>query len=136
MKGGFLYNTFGKTILDASRLQETDLVLDPSRNLAQIHNLFVPYNTRGMYAGTREREPDVLLPYSEAPFRVHHYLGSWESYNARDDARRSREAYDKMNDVPITYVDDDITPWLDVLIEQLGAQKVKELTEGAGIVSS
>jgi len=134
-KGAFLYNTFGKTMMDVSRITESDLVLDKGKRIRQVHNLLVPYDTRDMYIGNREKEPYVLMPYSAAPFRVHHYLGTWESYSKRDDARRSRKTYDKMNDVPIAYDDDDITSWLGVLIKMMGTEKVAKLTAGSGVIA-
>jgi len=69
-------NRISKTVLDVSRIE--DQYLQP------VDSIHRPVRH---YCGQRKlhiRAPDQLL-------LVHHYLGSWEQYSFRDDARRGNE---------------------------------------------
>jgi hypothetical protein len=72
----------------------------------------------------------------ESGLRISHYLGSWEAYSFRDDARRggerSRETWEfQAEDQDET--DDNIRPWLSGFVETHGHKKAKFLLQGAGL---
>ena len=64
----------------------------------------------------------------EHPLAVNHYLGSWERYNSRSDARRSSDLYKlkaQVNDAHDTVV----SPWLDGFVHFMGKEKAELLLE-------
>jgi len=75
-------------------------------------------------------------------FRVHHYVGSWESYNSRaNDPRKvaggtkGRKYWEKQ-----AYIDegsdDVIRPWIRSFVRHMGDDLSKELLQGAGIYTN
>jgi hypothetical protein len=68
--------------------------------------------------------------------RIHHYLGSWESYSFRNDARRggerSREGWEfRASDSEES--DDLIRPWFASFVQRHGHDKAKDLLKYAGL---
>ena len=71
--------------------------------------------------------------YADSLLRVHHYLGSWEQYNARVDDRRSRNVFDAKALASSAYGPHyDIKPWMEHFIRKVGIDKAKYLLKGAG----
>jgi len=71
--------------------------------------------------------------YADSLLRVHHYLGSWEQYSARQDDRRHRDAFDKKANVANSFgPNKDIVSWLRKFVAKVGVQKAQYLLEGAG----
>jgi hypothetical protein len=79
-KGDFASNKFGKVLLDISRIPEYML---QSKSLRNIHR---PY---------KDLCGPAVSHFLSAPLIVHHYLGSWDRYRARPDARRNRHEWSK-----------------------------------------
>jgi hypothetical protein len=84
------------------------------------------------------RDPKRIVEINEnALLRVHHYLGTWETYSYRDDSRkggeRSREAWEFRalfaNEGPTS----DIVPWLQGFVGYYGTDRAMQLLEGAGL---
>jgi len=76
------------------------------------------------------------VPYY-LPIGIFHYVGSWESYNWRDDARsgtslRNRAAWEKKALGAEGGPDDFIRPWLRNFVDMVGERKAEILLQGAG----
>jgi hypothetical protein len=65
-----------------------------------------------------------------------HYIGSWESYSYRDDARRgkehSRKRFDDRSKVKDVMNDDEIRPWVKGFVDYVGEPLAKHLLQDAG----
>ena len=66
---------------------------------------------------------------AESPFRVHHYLGSWERYNSKVDVRRSTEVFSLKADAaskfgPLYSI---VPSWLNHFVNAVGRKKALEL---------
>ncbi|KAL9179090.1 hypothetical protein ACHAXT_000132 [Thalassiosira profunda] len=113
-------NKFQKAIVDVSRLK-----MDQFRGEAE--NIHVPlkYYCR--------KDPPR---YSASPFRVNHYLDSFEAYSYRNDARadkrQCKECYDEKGKDAAAAMDEDIAPWLKSFVGSVGREKAKQLLAGAG----
>ena len=71
--------------------------------------------------------------YADSLLRVHHYLGSWEQYNARLDGRRNRTIFDAQALASSAYGPNyDIQPWMEHFVRNVGIDKAKYLMKGAG----
>ena len=70
----------------------------------------------------------------ESPLVVHHYSGSWESWNYRNDFRpkRQRQYFDLLRFDNENSQDDSIRPWLQEFVKNQGTELAKFLLEGAG----
>jgi hypothetical protein len=66
-------------------------------------------------------------------FRVHHYLGTWEEYSFRSDARRSNDIFTQKAEAASRYGPNyEIRPWLNTFIQTEGIEKAQQLlVEGA-----
>ena len=75
----------------------------------------------------------------ETGLRINHYLGSWEEYSFRDDARRggerSRETWE-FQAADQDGTDDTIRPWLDGFVQTHGEDKAKQLLKDVGLPHS
>ena len=105
----------GKSIIDVSRLTESNI--DQG---GLIH--------RPLYAVCPKGT--VWMNYGERPFGIHHYLGSWESYSFRDDARKEtvkrRDVWEvKANDTT-GGPDDEIRPWMQGFVNSMGVRKPRD----------
>ena len=73
----------------------------------------------------------------ESGLRINHYLGSWDSYSFRDDARRggerSREQWEYKAAINSDETDDNIRPWLRGFVETEGQETAQSLLQGAGL---
>eukprot|EP00588_Corethron_pennatum_P008722 CAMPEP_0194273572 /NCGR_PEP_ID=MMETSP0169-20130528/6882_1 /TAXON_ID=218684 /ORGANISM="Corethron pennatum, Strain L29A3" /LENGTH=454 /DNA_ID=CAMNT_0039016563 /DNA_START=265 /DNA_END=1632 /DNA_ORIENTATION=+ len=112
-KGHYRGNCLGKTFMDVSRL---------SKKLELVSNVHALANTSVIEAD--------FHPYQDSMFRVHHYLGSWESYSYRVDSRRSKVMYDGVNNLKEYDEDYDIRPWLEAFVEEYGENMSDEVHLG------
>mmetsp|Transcript_36820 Transcript_36820/g.72410 ORF Transcript_36820/g.72410 Transcript_36820/m.72410 type:complete len:492 (-) Transcript_36820:460-1935(-) len=77
--------------------------------------------------------------YGTAPLRVHHYVGSWESYSSRGGyVGRTRKDFEtKGGSSAVDYgEDDDTRGWMETFVASLGEKEAQRLTEGAGVVTT
>jgi hypothetical protein len=84
------------------------------------------------------RDPKRILEINEnALLKIHHYLGSWETYSYRNDSRkgaeRSREAWEFRALFAKEGPNSDIVPWLQGFVEYYGTEHALQLLEGAGL---
>jgi hypothetical protein len=65
---------------------------------------------------------------------IHHYIGSWESFSFRDDARQARERgrFDKLSTLTSVMNDDEIRPWVKGFVEYVGEPLAKHLLQDVG----
>uniref|UniRef100_A0A7S3L5Z0 Glycosyltransferase family 92 protein n=1 Tax=Amphora coffeiformis TaxID=265554 RepID=A0A7S3L5Z0_9STRA len=65
--------------------------------------------------------------------RINHYVGSWESYNARqNDTRvRPREQWEHKGNISMG-VDDTIRPWIGAFVRHMGMERSRHLLADAG----
>mmetsp|Transcript_9579 Transcript_9579/g.17227 ORF Transcript_9579/g.17227 Transcript_9579/m.17227 type:complete len:432 (-) Transcript_9579:435-1730(-) len=114
-------NKYQKTIIDVSRISERDL----RGEAGSIHSP-VRY-------WCRDKQPPR---YATSFFRVNHYLGSFEAYSYRNDARADKrhckKCYDEKGTEAIKKMDDDIRPWLKAFVNSVGEEKARALLAGAG----
>ncbi|KAL3928859.1 MAG: hypothetical protein SGBAC_012466 [Bacillariaceae sp.] len=80
--------------------------------------------------GLRMCRPDREVRFDDKPrfpLIVQHYLGSWERYNHRSDARRSREKYDDKNEETTIEDDDWMDSWVEHFVNAEGIEVAKRL---------
>jgi len=84
--------------------------------------------------------PPAYRFIKDSPFRINHYLGSWEAYSYREDSRkgaeRSREAWELQSNTSNTKRADDASTWLKGFYKEVGVKKANTVLEGAGIPKS
>jgi len=84
--------------------------------------------------------PPAYRFIKDSPFRINHYLGSWEAYSYREDSRkgaeRSREAWELQSNTSNTKRSDDASTWLKGFYKEVGVKKANTVLEGAGIPKS
>jgi hypothetical protein len=77
-----------------------------------------------------------FLPYT-LPIGIHHYLGSWEQYSYRDDARDGGDAHSyetwQRKGSALVSTDDEIRPWIGGFVNMVGNATALSLLEGAGL---
>jgi len=76
------------------------------------------------------------FPYGDhrnKPLMIHHYVGSWEQYNAKGDGRRSRERFNSKAYISHgkTY---HLQGWLKRFVDKMGIKRSRKLLKGAGII--
>jgi len=68
---------------------------------------------------------------------IYHYLGSWESYSYREDARDGYlRSYDKWHKISIMKAggsDDYMRPWIGGFIKVVGEENARYLLQDAGL---
>jgi hypothetical protein len=73
----------------------------------------------------------------KSPFRLFHYLGSWEAYSFRDDSRkgaeRSRDAWEFKGHSAEEVRNDMAATWLKGFYNSVGAKRAKVLLQEAGL---
>jgi hypothetical protein len=76
----------------------------------------------------------------DSPFRLNHYLGSWEEYSYRDDARtgkeRSKEAWLFLAKSCGKRDESDLTDWLGGFVKSVGQGKAHSVLQDAGLPSN
>ena len=75
-----------------------------------------------------------------SPFRINHYLGSWEAYSYREDSRkgaeRSRERWETLAHESNDERSDEASTWLKGFYKEVGVEKANFVLDGAGIPKS
>ena len=110
----------GKTMVDLSTLTEADI---PKRDRV-VH--------RPIYSACPK---STHASYKDSPIGLHHYIGSWERFNARDDARngvKNRRNYETWKSTANRNdggADDEIRPWFKGFISSVGEENAKLLLE-------
>lgn len=116
----YQFNRISKTIIDVSRVDWTDLV--------PVDSIHRPLRK---YCGQRKLHIESKDQY----LLIHHYLGSWEQYSFRQDARegkeRSQQMYRKTAKLAEEY-SQDIVPWLGGFIRENGIESAQFLLSDAG----
>lgn len=118
-------NAQPKVIVDVSRVSHHDQMLSgrpfsihrPSRQLC------------------RWMDQMVLTGFQRYPLVVHHYLGTWERYEARNDTRRSSRLYHNKAHVQAGK-DKWIAAWLNGFVRTVGDEKARILLDRHLLVSS
>jgi len=109
----------GKSIIDVSRLKPEDF--------------------EGSSTAHRPSQvcPHAGHKYDKLPLGIHHYLGSFESYSFREDARKgSIKTYDvwkNRSDLAAGGVDDIIRPWIAGFVAWVGEEEARLLLQDAGL---
>lgn len=126
-------NQTGKSIVDLSRVAESNKSL-------LVHNSHLPVKGHCKMLYFKPKSIQAL------PIRLHHYLGSWESYSCREDARENTAAnrsvfahsYEKWEAGALVHQgvpDDQVRPWIKGFVQMVGNEAAKTLLEGAGDLS-
>jgi len=122
-------NGLGKTILDLSR------IAIPKPHFPHPVNPHRPFQEFC-------RDPKRIRDLNRnAHVRVHHYIGTWETYSFRNDSRkgaeRSREAWEfRAFGSDSGGLCRDIEPWLEGFVQYHGASEASRLLQGAGLPST
>jgi hypothetical protein len=120
-----VHNGPGKTIIDVSRLGPyvPFEVQNPHRPLVALCIMGSRYNDT-----------------KSSPFRVNHYLGSWEAFSFRDDARkggqRSKEIWEFHSNCSTVKRSDEAATWLVGFRNHVGVDKANAVLNEAGIPKS
>lgn len=82
-----------------------------------------------------------MTNYSEVPLGIHHYLGSWEAFSCREDARmgswrHSKEKWEKRARLKRGGADDQLRPWINGFVKMVGPQTAKFLLRKSGILKN
>jgi hypothetical protein len=113
-------NGLGKSIVDVSKIEKATL-----RQKVSAHRVFV------------KSCPGAFIDYKDSPLGLHHYLGSWEAYSYREDARkgglRSYDVWLQRSIVQSGGPDDIIRPWIQGFVDLVGEEAARELLKDAGI---
>jgi hypothetical protein len=113
----------GKSVLDVSRLT-SDII----HGKARVHRVFLSICR------------DSWVNYNQVPMALHHYLGSYEAFSFRSDARgaahTTREAWLSRFAGRDDGADDEVRPWLQGFVNLVGADEALRLLQGAGIPGS
>jgi hypothetical protein len=112
-KGDFAMSKFGKVLMDVSELSNETVATKLPRN---VHRPYKP-----------ECGPGVAA-FDEAVFIVNHYIGSWERYSSRTDARRSRHEWEKRAFLTNgNSCDQKVFEWFPRFVQQVGLARSKFL---------
>lgn len=119
VKGG--HDGPGKSILDVSKIRPADF----SGGATNAHRPLASVCTS-------------VWAYSNMPLGFHHYIGSWEAYSARDDARdrtiHGREMWEGRSRPQFGGPDDEIRPWIAGFVKLVGEETAGYMLKGAGIM--
>jgi hypothetical protein len=81
--------------------------------------------------------PPATVTMRVSPIIVHHYLGSWESYSYRDDARKGNEKNRLIWDYRSTLQDgganDEVRPWIQGFVRLVGEDAACQLLRDVGL---
>lgn len=113
------YSGPSKSIIDVSRVVPKDF---------GAHNAHRPL--KGLC-------PNPFLGYNRLPLGIYHYLGSWESYSYREDARdglhRSRDRWMQRATKNSGGVDDHMRHWMTGFVNMVGEDSAKQLFSQQGL---
>jgi len=122
----FVHNRRPKTIVDLTRINESDInVVDVHRPIKDVCPQ-APKHSKG-----------VLVPHS--PLTVNHYVGTREQFLFRDDVRKDtgreqEKIFEQYKDLDFGE-DDGVRPWLKGFVEDVGPEAAATLLEGVGVVA-
>ena len=109
---------FGKAIVDVSRYDGRE-VKNPHRPVGEL--------CYGGWKGGRAFVRNEVMS-----FRVHHYVGSWETFQSPGfDSRGRHVFYSRNHQVVAMEVDDSLCQWLTSFVDLVGKEKAYRVTEGA-----
>jgi hypothetical protein len=112
----------GKSIIDVSRIQPHDY---GDTDIGSAHRPLKRICTNSW------------VGYNQLPLGIHHYLGSWESYSFRNDARRgsmrNRNTWEKKAVQQRGGPDDEVRPWMQGFVTMVGAPEAQRLLQDAGL---
>ncbi len=106
-----------KAILDLSGIPPQALLL--KNKIFSIHR-------PGLHLCKSDRKIFFDAPH-RFPLTINHYIGSWERYNHRNDARRSRSTYDAKAPVHAGKDNDWIDGWIASFVQEHGMATAKRL---------
>ena len=112
-KGGFPWNTYGKSMIDVSRVTYDDLS---------------PVRAHKASSSCLQEDPFEDVYYSESLLRVQHYIGPFEAYISKNDQRKPKDKYlvgSRINEGAVF----DVQPWLEAFINNVGLENALYLLE-------
>jgi hypothetical protein len=122
-RNDFVRNALGKVMIDVSRVDVAN-----SPYFSSLHRPI-----KKICSTPWQKDADSGL-------RINHYLGSWESYAFRNDARRgdgrSREHWEHKSQTTGDVTDDNVRPWLDGFVKRHGKEESKEWLQRVGLPES
>jgi hypothetical protein len=81
--------------------------------------------------------PPATVTMHVSPIAVHHYLGSWETYSYRDDARKGNEKNRVIWEYRSTLQDgganDEVRPWIQGFVRMVGEDVARQLLRDVGL---
>jgi len=114
-KGEFEYSKYGKPLLDLHRIDNDTLHSKPK----SIHRPF------------KNLCPFAFSHFPDSLFYLNHYIGTWEQYSSRKDARRNRDEWEKRAyvDTPTngSTCDQSIHWWVPRFFGKVGRKKGRKL---------
>jgi Glycosyl transferase family 2 len=124
-------NGWGKSIIDVSRVPWSDF---PS--------LIEAFQTVPFLVNIHEPMPKVcprpFIPDNQTLFRINHYVGSWEAFSYRQDARQSEGrniSKWKLKADRDEQTDDNIRPWFVGFVDKYGPKKASNMLQYAGVLT-
>ena len=81
--------------------------------------------------------PSPWIKYKDSPLGIHHYLGGWEAYSFREDARkgtlRSHDVWLERSQLQKGGSDDIMRPWIRGFVNVVGESEARRLLYDAGL---
>jgi len=118
-RAGSSANGLGKSIIDVSRVKPEDF-----KGGATAHKPI-------------KLCPDAGVKYNALPLGIHHYLGSFEAYSFREDARkgsiRTYDVWKERSTLAAGGADDILRPWIAGFVEWVGEEEARVLLRDAGL---
>ena len=113
-----------KCLIDLSKIKIKDIV---RKSIYYVN----PHRVILLCKNSKPEENELLV--------INHYVGSWESFSSRSDARGSTEMLERYNDnfkdTEDGLSDDNIRLWIDGFIDSHGEYESLALMKGAGVLS-
>jgi len=134
-------NNWGKSIIDLKRVKPEHFLTEEEFPIA-MGSEGIAHRPLPKICPRRR----VFPHFEELPLGIFHYLGSWESYSCRDDARETVNAslpsfthnFDKWKVRSVMHdgeEDDQMRPWIGGFVRVVGENNARYLLEGAGQLS-
>ena len=119
-------NGWSKSIIDVSRVNWTDFPT-PQEAHTLVLNVHIPMP---------KICPPPFIKDNSTLFRINHYVGSWEAFSYRQDARaidgRNKSKWQNKAD-RADETDDNIRPWLQGFVEEHGTAKASDMLRDTGV---
>lgn len=127
-------NGLSKVIIDMSRISLQDIE-EEGRNGRGRRRRYNPHRPLFHRCNT------PTIKDHESIFRIHHYLGSWDSFSFRDDPRKgtrrtSRDGWEFLSQSATNGPNVWLRPWLKGFIDSVGTTKAVTLLKGCGLPSN